>query len=92
LSLRDKSASGPAGKGWVVSSIIRSIEALDPLPSGADIDEHVITWPDFGKVILGEMLISDFNRRLTMVRLELGSPVEGSVAAADIQSGGQGLP
>jgi hypothetical protein len=92
LSLRQESPSGPVGKGCYVSSIIKSIEPLDPMPKGAEIDEHVITWPDFGKVILGEMLISDFSRRLTMVRLELGSPVEGSVAAADIQSGGQGLP
>jgi hypothetical protein len=92
LSLREQSASGPVGKGCYVSSIIKSIEPLDAMPKGADIDEHVITWPDFGKVILGEMLISEFSRRLTMVRLEMGSPVEGSVAAADIQSGGQGLP
>jgi hypothetical protein len=93
LSLREPSGTTP-GKGCFVCSLVDRIEWDGALPPGAEVDEesHVIVWPDFGKVILGEMLISDYSRRLTMVRLELGSPLEGSVSAADVQSGGQGLP
>lgn len=94
LSLRDPSASGPSGKGCFVCSVVERIEWEGALPQGAEVDEdsHVIVWPDFGTVILGEVLIADFSRRLTMVRLELGSPIVASIAAADVQSGGQGLP
>jgi hypothetical protein len=93
LSLRGHSDDGP-GKGCFVCSLVERIEWDGSLPEGAEVDEqsHVIVWPDFGKIVLGEMLIADFNRRLTMLRLELGSPLEGSLSAADIQSGGQGLP
>ena len=94
LSLREPSRDAPSPKGCFVYSLVERIQWDGPLPAGAEVDEdsHVIVWPDFGKIILGEMLISDFNRRLTMMRLELGSPLEGSLGAADVQSGGQSLP
>lgn len=94
LSLREPSTDRPSPKGCFVYSLVERIQWDGPLPAGAEVDEdsHVIVWPDFGKIILGEMLISDFSRRLTMMRLELGSPLEGSLDAADVQSGGQGLP
>lgn len=38
--------------------------------------------PGFGTVYLGEYLISRFSRRLTMLRIELGCPVEGTIVAA----------
>lgn len=94
MSLREPTSDAPSPRGCFVYSLVERIEWDGQLPAGADVDEdsHVIVWPDFGKIILGEMLISDFNRRLTMMRLELGSPLEGSLAAADVQSGAQGLP
>jgi hypothetical protein len=87
-------AAQPPEKGCIVCSLVERIDWEGTLPDGAqvDSDSHVIVWPDFGTIILGEMLISDFNRRLTMVRLELGSPLKGSMALVDVQSGGQGLP
>ena len=94
LSLRDAAAGGPPGKGCFVYSLVDQITWDGQLPAGAEVseDSHVIVWPDFGTVILGEMLISDFSRRLTMVRLELGSPLQASMAINDVESGGQGLP
>ena len=69
-----------AAKGLLRLLAGRADQWKGKLPEGAEVseDSHVIVWPDFGKVILGEMLISDFSRRLTMVRLELGSPIEGA--------------
>ncbi len=77
LSLWD-GEDGRAAKGCFVYSLVGRIEWDGKLPKGADVseDSHVIVWPDFGKIVLGEMLISHFNRRLTMMRLELGSPLE----------------
>jgi hypothetical protein len=94
LSFRDGRQNGQADKGCYVYSLVDRITWKGKLPEGAEVsaDSHVIVWPDFGKVILGEMLIADFSRRLTMVRLELGSPIEARLAIGDVQSGGQGLP
>jgi hypothetical protein len=89
--------SAPEGrtpKGCFVYSVVERIEWDGKLPDGAEVsaDSHVIVWPDFGKVVLGEMLISHFSRRLTMMRLELGSPLQASMEITDVQSGSQDLP
>ena len=93
LSLWD-AADGRTAKGCFVYSIVERIEWDGTLPRGAEVseDSNVIVWPDFGKVVLGEMLITHYNRRLTMMRLELGSPMQGTMDAIDVQSGGQALP
>jgi hypothetical protein len=55
---------------------------------GATIDNNVVTVPNFGKIFFGELLITDHSRRLTMVRMELGSPSGGEVAVAEVDSNG----
>ena len=47
-----------------------------------------MTVPDFGKIFFGELLIADMSRRLTMMRLDLGSPLGGSLACGEVQSNG----
>jgi hypothetical protein len=42
----------------------------------------------FGMVYLAEMYVDGNSRRLTMLRIELGCPVEGGVAAGSV--GGNG--
>jgi hypothetical protein len=93
LSLWD-APDGRTAKGCFVYSLVEWIEWDGKLPDGAEVshDSNVIVWPDFGKVVLGEMLISHFNRRLTMMRLEMGSPLEGSVEIGDVQTSTQDLP
>ena len=59
-------------------SFARSSGRARPFP-GAKIDEHSVIVPDFGTIFFGELLISAFERRLTMVRFELGSPLRGYV-------------
>jgi hypothetical protein len=72
----------------VYATIVRSIKwAGDPYP-GSKIEQHVVTVPGFGKIFFGELLITDQSRRLTMVRLDLGSPVGGFVACAEVESNG----
>ena len=39
-------------------------------------------------MFFGELLVTDLSRRLTLLRLELGSPVGGAVAAAEVESNG----
>jgi hypothetical protein len=51
-----------------------------------------IVVPDFGSVFLGEYLITRYSRRLTMIRLELGSPIEGTVVVSNLQGNGHTYP
>jgi hypothetical protein len=56
---------------YVMGSLVKSIEG--ELPPGAYIEEngYTINWPAFGKIILGEILISPYMRRVALVRLKL---------------------
>jgi hypothetical protein len=52
-----------------------------PFP-GAEIDHHSVKIPRFGRIFFGELLLDDRSRRLTMMRMNLGSPIGGQIAAA----------
>jgi hypothetical protein len=74
--------------GSTYATLVKSINwAGAPYP-GARIDHHSIVIPDFGKIFVGELLITDVSRRLTMLRFELGSPTGGDVACAEVESNG----
>lgn len=62
-----------------------SAEAPGVTPKG-----HVFQIPHFGKVFLAEVLLEPWRRTLTMIRVELGSPVGGAGTAG--QSGTNGRP
>lgn len=77
-----------SSSGTVYATIVKSIRwEGDPFP-GAQIDRNVVVIPDFGRLYFGELLISGHSRRLTMLRLVLGSPLGGNVAVADVQDNG----
>ena len=86
-------AAPPAGRlqygaGTIYATIVKSIKwAGEPL-AGAKIDQHLVIVPDFGRIFFGELLITDLSRRLTMLRLELGSPIGGAVACVEVESNG----
>lgn len=47
----------------------------------------IIAVPDFGVIHLAELFITQRQRRLSMLRLELGSPIEGKLVAATCSVG-----
>jgi hypothetical protein len=58
-------------------------------------DGHTITWDDpndqsvgFGKIILGEILIGESDRRITLARMQMGCPVGGSGSGGEGSSNG----
>ncbi len=60
-------------------------------PAGCSPRDHCgIRVPGFGTVFIGEFYISPFARQLTMLRIELGCPVEGTVTVDIV--GGNGSP
>jgi len=88
-----RSASQSPGRlrssnGTTYATIVRSIKwAGEPYPR-ATIEQNVVTVPEFGRIFFGELLITDLSRRLTMLRLELGSPIGGMVACAEVETNG----
>jgi hypothetical protein len=75
-------------RGTVYATVVESLKwSGDPYP-GATITDHTVRVPGFGKILFGELLISDVERRLTLLRLELGSPEGGDVACAEVQTNG----
>lgn len=82
----------PQADGEIYCTIIQSIEWTGEALAGVRIDGNRITWPDFGSIYLGVIRISDFSRRLTMMRLQLGSTESGNTRALEVESDGHGWP
>jgi hypothetical protein len=59
--------------------------------SAIDPDQpNTVSIPGFGHVSFGEITMTPQSRRLTMVRLDLGSPIGGDCACADVMDNGGG--
>lgn len=75
-------------RGTTYGTIVKSIRWDGNPHPGVTIDHHSIVVPEFGRIFFGELLITDESRRLTMVRLELGSPFGGTLACVEVESNG----
>jgi len=53
---------------------------------------NLIMVPQFGQIYLGEMILQHGTRQLTMMRLELGSPIGGSITVGGVTANGTGWP
>jgi hypothetical protein len=64
--------------GYVVGSIVKKIEG--PLPVGAKVEPngYTIDWPEFGKIVLGEITMGPYIRRVTLLRLKHSDTEFGS--------------
>ena len=75
----------PEVSGYIVCSIVSEVHTDHPR---VIVDGNVLTLGGFGYIYLGELLITSVSRRLTLLRLKLGSPVEGEIACAEVESNG----
>lgn len=82
----------PQADGMIYASVVREIRWKGRPYPGAAIDRHVVTIPDFGRIYFGEMFITNISRRLTMMRLQLGSPVGGFMAYSEVETNGSWYP
>lgn len=63
------------------------------VPAGSMMNgEHGIHIPGFGVVYFGEYLVTRASRRLTMMRIELGCPITGSIVCGNVDSNGHWDP
>jgi hypothetical protein len=78
--------------GVIYATIVKELKWEGKPPSNARIDGHSVIVKEFGTVYFGELLISDHERRLTMARFELGSPIGGYCDFVDVGSNGTLFP
>jgi hypothetical protein len=81
------------GKGLIFATIVQNIsishaEKCSRHQGKLRVRRNSIIVPNFGRIFFGELIISDFFRRLTAVRLELGSPTQGSAEGGGVESNG----
>ena len=76
----------------VITTIVKALRWTKREPPTAKIEGHTVKVENFGRIHFGEMVIEGDSRRLTMMRLRLGSPEGGSVDFAEVQSNGSWYP
>jgi hypothetical protein len=83
-SYRLKHPSGPhTSGGYVVTSFVRSIRWKKKKIQG-----NVLSLKGFGSIYFGEVLMNEYNRRVTLVRLAMGSTIEAEAACAEADPNG----
>lgn len=80
-------ATLPPARGMLVGSIVPEITGGGP---GVTIERNTVHVPGFGKLHFGEFIIEQYSRRLSMMRAELGCPVQLDSSGPDM--GGNGIP
>lgn len=81
-----------AGTESIYATIVKSITWKDKPNPNAKIDQHSVIVKDFGIIYFGELYITSASRRLTMMRLELGSDEGGSAGGPDVDVNGGWWP
>ncbi|HSS96244.1 MAG TPA: hypothetical protein VLK33_04410 [Terriglobales bacterium] len=74
----------------VLCSLFESVKITGNLP--ATRDKNVFTIPGFGKITLAELSVEANHYRLSMLRLQLGSPLVGHVSIGNGETNGRTDP
>jgi hypothetical protein len=81
--------------GRYYSSVVKEISVADGPNEelkNVHIDGYSIKWDGFGTIFLGEVVVSAQNRKITMIRLKMGSDAGGSGSSGDGQTNSHWLP
>ena len=73
--------------GYVVCSIVNAVKWR-----GKTITGNVLQLTGFGTIYFGEVLMNEYSRRFTLVRLAMGSNVQADVALAEGDANGSWIP
>jgi hypothetical protein len=86
----------PESKGIVLCSLVKGFKTccgeLKDNCGELKVYGNVIEVPQFGKVYLGEVMLKQYERQVTMLRLELGSPAAGTAIGPSGGGGGTTYP
>lgn len=87
--LTGRPQSSLAIHGAVLCTFVKKMSTTCP---GVDLQGHAFVVPKFGKVYVAEVIAEHRKRTLRMLRLELGSPVSGTMTAAETVGNGHHIP
>ena len=73
--------------GYVVCSFVNAVTWRGKTTPG-----NALQLTGFGTIYFGEVLMNEYSRRFTLVRLAMGSTVQADVALADGDSNGSWIP
>ena len=76
----------------VLTTIVRELKWTKKPHPTATITGNVVDVPEFGRMFLGEMVVTADARRLTLLRLELGSPTGIRIGFNDVHTDGSWYP
>jgi hypothetical protein len=88
-ALKKSGRMAEESNGVILCSLVKNLKVDCP---GVTVAGHVITVEHFGKILIGEVLSEAGFKRLSMMRLQLGSPYEGSLNAAEVSINGTHFP
>jgi hypothetical protein len=73
-------------------TIVKELRWAKQVHPTATIDHHSITVPELGVVFFGEILITATSRRVTLLRVKMGSHAGGMFASSEIDTNGSWVP
>lgn len=79
----------PESKGIIACSLVKNIRTAHPEVKQSG---HVLLLPQFGRILLAEILLERYSRRLAMLRLEMGSTVQGTISVGTVEGNGVTFP
>lgn len=82
----------PKARGYLYCTVVSRIRWVGNPHPEAKIQDNVVAVPEFGRIYFGELLVSDSARRLTMVRIKLGSPEGGDLCMSEVETNGSTWP
>jgi hypothetical protein len=80
----------PESKGIAPCTMVKAV--VHDQPATLKTYGNVMIVPQFGKIFFGEMVLENSTRSVTMLRLALGSPVDGDVEIGGGTTNGTGYP
>lgn len=84
---KNASAYPPLSHGTAQAAIVANVRV-----EGLETYGNCVAVPGFGRVYLGELLIQEDSRRLTMLRIDLGCPEEGTIVVDAAETNGHTYP
>ena len=82
----------PEMDGLIYGTVVTGLKWGGEGPFDAVIKGNSVTITNFGAIYLGEIVIEEDFRRLTLLRFQLGSDTSGSGSAAEVQANGSTWP
>jgi hypothetical protein len=95
LSRMSSKASGQVferHEGLIYTTIVKQLKWKGKPHPTAQLEGHCLYVPGFGRVYFGELTAEHSARRLTMLRLHLGSPISIRVGFSDVGANGSWYP